>query len=111
MATFNLIKDRDGLNRHIRQLEALEELQAAELKNAAKALGHSLSPGNMVKNVLSGDTTSGSFKETLIDTALGLGAGFIGKKLYVGRSSNLLKKMAGSGLQFLLTNFVRKKNS
>jgi hypothetical protein len=97
------------LETRILELEQVQRQQMAELKMAAGNIIDSLSPSNMVKNVLKDIAVSPGLRSTAINTAIGIGAGFLGKKLYVGNSKNILKKVAGSAMQFVIANFVRKK--
>jgi hypothetical protein len=52
---------------------------------------------------------SPDLKNSAINTAIGIGSGFLGKKLLVGNSNNLFKKVSGSAVQFLIANFVRHR--
>jgi hypothetical protein len=97
------------LETRILQLEQLQQQQIAELKRAAGNIADSMSPSNMVKNVLKDIAVSPGLRSTAINTAIGIGAGFLGNKLYVGKSKSIFKKVAGSAVQFLIANFVRKK--
>jgi hypothetical protein len=97
------------LETRVLELEQVQRQQMAELKMAAGNIVDSLSPSNMVKNVLKDIAVSPGLRSTAINTAIGIGAGFLGKKLYVGNSKNIFKKVAGSAMQFVIANFVRKK--
>jgi hypothetical protein len=97
------------LKTRILELEQVQHQQMAELKMAAGNIVDSLSPSNMVKNVLKDIVVSPGLRSTAINTAIGIGAGFLGRKLYVGNSKNIFKKVAGSAMQFVIANFVRKK--
>jgi hypothetical protein len=44
-----------------------------------------------------------------MDTAIGIGAGIAGKKLLIGKSDSIIKKLGGTALEFILGNFVRRK--
>lgn len=99
------------LKQKVEQLELLQAEQLAELKNSSTALVASLSPVQLLRNTLKEVSHSSSLKAAAIDTAMGIGAGFIGRKLYVGRSGSIISKIAGPALQFFITNFVRKKLS
>lgn len=107
MATpFSTIHD---LEARIRELEKVQTRQMAELKISAIGIVESFSPSNMLKSALKDVVHSPDLRSTAINAVIGIGAGFLGKKLYVGNSRNLFKKITGSAVQFLIANFVRNK--
>ncbi len=97
------------LDHKIAALKELEQQQLIELRQSAMEVVHSLSPVNLLKDTVKKVTASPDLRLSVIDTALGIGAGILGKKLFIGRSSNLLKKTGGLALEFLVSNFVRKQ--
>lgn len=105
----NRVYQSNGLQQKINQLEQLQADQMADLKNSAAALLDTFSPSQMLRGVLRDITTSPDLRAAAINTTIGIGAGFIREKLYVGHSKNIFKKIAGSAIQFLVANFVRNK--
>ena len=103
------VSNMNDLQTKILELEKLQERQLADLKIAAIAVVESFSPANMLKGALKDVAQSPDLRSNIINTAIGIGAGFIGRKLFVGSSKNIFKKITGSGVQFLVTNFVRNK--
>ncbi len=99
----------NDLQTRILELEKVHALQMAELKMSAVGIVESFSPSNMIRGALKDVVQSPDLRNTVINTAIGIGAGFLGRKIYVGNSRNLFKKVTGSALQFLIANFVRKK--
>jgi hypothetical protein len=99
----------NDLEIRIRELEKVQAQQMAELKMSAVGIAESFSPSNMIRGALKDVVQSPDLRNTVINTAIGIGAGFLGRKIYVGNSNNLFKKVTGSALQFLIANFVRKK--
>lgn len=99
----------NDLETRIRELEKVQAQQMAELKLSAVGIVESFSPANMLKSALKDVVQSPDLRSTAINTVIGLGAGFLGKKLYVGNSRSLFKKITGTAVQFLVANFVRKK--
>ena len=93
----------------IQKLEQLQTQQTAELKASVAGILDSISPSNMLKNALKDVVQSPGLRNTAINTAIGIAAGLLGEKLYVGGSKNIFKRISGSALQFLIANFVRKK--
>jgi hypothetical protein len=103
------LSGREHLQKRMLELERLQENQLFELKQSAISIVDSVSPVNMVKNALKNISASPDLRNSAINTAIGIGAGFLGKKLYVGNSKSIFKKVAGSAMQFLIANFVRNK--
>lgn len=99
----------EKLYHKIAALQELEKLQLLELRQSALNVIHHLSPVNLLKETVKKVTASPDLRLSVMDTALGIGAGILGKKLFVGRSNNLLKKTGGLALEFLVSNFVRKQ--
>ncbi len=97
------------LETRILKLEQLRMQQIIELRTSAANIADSFSPYNMLKSALQDVAQSPGIRNTAINTAIGIGAGFLGKKIYVGNSKNIFKKIAGTAAQFLIANFVRKK--
>ena len=98
-----------NLEARIKELEIVQARQMAELKISAVGIIESFSPSNMLKSALKDVVHSPDLRSTAINAAIGIGAGFLGKKLYVGNSRNVFKKITGTAVQFLIANFVRKK--
>ncbi len=93
----------------IQELEQQQADQLAGLKQSTTGIAESLTPTNLLKTVFKDISHSPDLRRSVINTAIGIGAGFIGRKIFVGSSNNLFKKITGSAMQFLIANFVRKK--
>lgn len=99
----------NDLDIRIMELEKVQALQLAELKLSAVGIVENFSPANMLRGALKDVARSPDLRSTAINTVIGLGAGFLGKKLFVGNSKSLFKKITGTAVQFLVANFIRKK--
>lgn len=99
----------NDLEIRIRELEKVQAQQMAELKLSAVGIAESFSPSHLLKSALSDVVQSPDLRNTAINTAIGIGAGLLGKKIYVGNSGSLVKEITGSALQYIFTNWVRKK--
>ena len=97
------------LETRILKLEQVHEQQITELKASVGNILDSISPSNMLKSALKDVVQSPDLRNAAIHTAIGIGAGLLGEKLYVGGSKNIFKRISGSAVQFLIANFVRKK--
>lgn len=103
------VSTMQGLETRIRELKKLQAVQTADLRMTAVSIMDSINPSTMLQNVLKDMVHSPEIRSTALNAAIGLGAGFLGKKLIVGDSKNLFKQITGSVLQLLVADFVRKK--
>jgi len=101
--------NKHDLKNRIKELELMQSQQVADIKASSVHIVHSLSASNMLKNALKDVVQSPGLRSNTVNTAIGIGAGFLAKKIYIGGSENIFRKITGSAIQFLITNFVRKK--
>lgn len=99
----------NDLATRILKLEQVHAKQMSGLKDSAADIVDSVSPANLLKSALKDVVQSPGLRKTAINTAIGIGVGFLGEKIYVGNSKNLFKKISGSAIQFIIANFVRNK--
>ena len=81
-------------------------IQGEILKGQFFITFESLKPVNLIKNTLSEITSSPYLIDNMLGAVVGMVGGFISKKIAVGRSHNLVRKIMGSVLQFGVTNLV-----
>lgn len=80
-----------------------------ELLNVQFHLAYeSLKPINLFKSVLHEVTASPEIKNDVVDNIIGLGTGFLSKKLLVDGSHSTVRRIIGTVAQFAVTNFVSK---
>lgn len=103
------VSGKHDLEIRILELEQMQIQQMAELKSSAADIVDSITPANLLKSALKDVVQSPDLRNNAINTAIGIGAGLLGGKLFVGKSKNILKRITGSAVQFLITNIVRKK--
>ena len=103
------VSSMKDLETRIVELEKIQARQVLELKRSAVDIVESLTPANIIKSALKNVAQSPDIRTSVINTAIGIGAGFLGNKLIVGKSSNIFKRIIGSTLQFGIANFIRKK--
>lgn len=78
------------------------ELLKEEFSNTIE----SLKPASIIRNTLN-DLMSSSFNSgNLSGTISGIISGYLSKKIAVGKSGNIFRKILGSMLQFWVTGFV-----
>ena len=97
------------LAEEIKRLEQKEAMQKQLLKQLGQDTMQSLKPSSLVKSAIGSIASSKSRQHTILDTSLGIGAGLLARKWYVGVSKNIFKKLAGIVIQNLTTGLVAKK--
>lgn len=81
------------------------------LKNDFNDLCESLSPLNLIKHVFREVVTSTEIKNNFTNNAVGLGTGFLLKKLLMGNTDSFGKKIIGLAIQFGAARIVSKNFS
>jgi hypothetical protein len=81
-------------------------IQGQLLKDELSIAFESLKPINLLKNTLSEITSSPYLIENMLGAIAGLVSGYVSKKITVGTSHNIFRKVMGSVLQFSVTNLV-----
>jgi hypothetical protein len=104
------ITSSTGLKDAIKLLEAEQEVKAQLLKEQLYLTYESLKPVNLLKHTLKEISSSPYLIENLSGTAVGLLSGFLSRKIFVGKSGNLIRKLVGSILQFGVTNIVAQNS-
>lgn len=111
-----LVNSDKDLSYLIKDLELRQKVELNDLKSHYKFTLESLKPKNILKeyiyNVASNFKTQvdqPEFKNKLLKYGIGIAAGFIAKKLIIGRSGGLLKSILGKTLQTLISGFVISK--
>jgi hypothetical protein len=93
-------------------IQFLEEEQAIKgrlLKEQVFITYESLKPVNLLKSTLKDLSSSPYLIENIVGSAVGLASGYVSKKIVVGASANIFRKMIGSILQFGVTNLVAQR--
>jgi hypothetical protein len=102
------INSADDLKAAILQLENKQKQQGELVKEQFTDTFDSLKPVNIIKNIFKEATASPELKGNILNTSLGLTAGFFAKKLFEKGSANPVRKILGSVLMFGITNVVTK---
>jgi hypothetical protein len=105
------IKNADDLKEVIDELEKKKDLDEAAMKYQFQETYESYKPANILKNTLTEVSASPKFRHNLLNVALGLGAGYLSRRLMVGRQAGLLKRVLGTAVQFGITTLIAKKGS
>ncbi|HEY6503714.1 MAG TPA: hypothetical protein VIZ28_07070 [Chitinophagaceae bacterium] len=102
------INTATSLRNAILELEMRQANEGKILKEQFHIAYESLKPLNLIKNTFKQAAGSVALKENLLNTSVGLTAGYLSKILFEGVSHNPLKKLLGSALMFGITNLVTK---
>ncbi len=100
------------MSAHARLLDTIQFLQQEQafkrqlLVDQLEISYESLKPLNLIKRALTEIGTSPDLTHNITGTLLGLASGFLSRKILVGTSGNLFRKLLGSVLQFGITNVV-----
>lgn len=96
------------LREEIALLEITQLSNEIALKEQFKITYESLKPLNLIKSTFKEFTSAPDFKDNLLNSTMGIGAGYLTKKIIVGASHNPLKKLLGTLLQVGITSIVAK---
>lgn len=90
----------------ILQLESKQELEGIMLKEQFLVAYESVKPINLIKSTFLEAAESKDLQDNLINSALGMSAGFVSKLLFQGISGSPIKKILGTALMFGIKNLV-----
>jgi hypothetical protein len=100
------INSTDDIRNAIQLLEDEQAIKLDLLKDQFYITYESLKPVNLIKSTIKEISASPYLVENILGTATSLATGFISRKIVVGASGNLLRKLFGAVLQFGVTNLV-----
>lgn len=100
------ISSASELQDAIQLLEAKQTVSLMTMKSNFRKAYENLKPINLIGNILDEITTSPFLTNNIIDSAIGLTAGYISRKAVVKESDGMLRKLFGIVLQFGVTNLV-----
>ncbi len=97
-----------GLQDAILQLRIEQTEKSQLLKEQLNISYESLKPLNLLRGALKDISSSPVIGENLLGSAVGLASGYLTKKIFIGTSGSLIRKLIGSVLQYGITNVVAK---
>jgi len=100
------ITSTDGLKHAIHLLEVKQDIIGLRLKEQFYLTCENLKPANLLKSTLTNLSSAPNLLDTLLSTSIGLATGYLSRKIVVGTSRNIFRKLIGSGLQLGITNIV-----
>lgn len=101
----------EDLKSAILELEAKKLVEEQALKSQFHETLQTLKPSSILKNTVSEVAAAPQFKHNLLNLAVGLGAGYLTKKVAVGKNAGLLARSLGTALQFGITSLVAKNKA
>jgi hypothetical protein len=100
----------EGLKNAIQVIEVKQVVQGQKLREHFYLAYESLKPINLWKNALKEIFTSPDLMESIPGSTMGLVSGVIMKKMFIGKSENMFRKLLGSVLQFGITNIFAQNS-
>jgi len=94
------------LKNAIRILEIEQTVNGQLLKDQLYLTCESLKPANILKNTLKDITSSPNLIDNILGTAMGLITGYFSRKIVIGTSGNIFRKLFGSIVQIGVTDVV-----
>jgi hypothetical protein len=92
------------VNLEIRKIE-----QGKLIKEQFNTIKENLRPANIIRDTFEEVATSPKLRSNLMGAVVGLGAAYISRKLIIGKSGNIFRKILGSALQMGISAVVATK--
>lgn len=102
------IESTKDLKQAIAALEQQKTKDEHAIKTEFKEALTSLKPVNLLKSTAKDFVKDDHWRHKIVNTAVGLGIGYLSKASVVGRGASLGKKLFGTFLQYGVTNVVAK---
>ncbi len=97
------------LKEAIFELEIRKKEQGRIIKEKFYIIRENLEPANIIRNTINEVATSPRFRLNLLGAVVGLGAAYFSRKLVVGKSVSIFRKILGSVLQLGISAAVASK--
>ena len=101
------INNAADLDRAIAELEHKAAFQKKDIQETFATVSENLKPLNLVKSGFRSVIHSGN-KEDIFNVLLGLGSGFLGRKLLLGKTKGVVGKTLGQAVQWGVTGLISK---
>jgi hypothetical protein len=102
------ISSYSGLKSAIQLLEVEQDVKAQLFKDQLRLTFESIKPINLIRKSLQDISSSPDLVDNILGVATGIASGFLTRKIFIGASGNVLRKILGTVLQFGVTNVVAK---
>jgi len=104
------ITSMDELKNSIELLEIEQAEKLRRLKEQSLLSIEIIKPMNLFKNAVKDIVTSPRLFDNMLDTGVGLATGFITKKIFIGSSANIIRKLLGTVLQLGITEAATRNS-
>ena len=105
------INNAADLKAAIERLESKNLVQKNIITEQYHSTIESLKPMNLLKSSFSKVVRAPGLVENILNATVGLGAGFLSKKVLIGKSTSILKKLLGNAVEFGVAGLVTKNSS
>lgn len=99
------IKNCHDLEKAIAELEFKAEVQKKDIEETFSVVSENLKPLNLVRNGVR-SVFSTEHREDLVNALIGLGTGFLSRKLLLGRAKGIFGKTAGKAVEWGIAGLV-----
>jgi len=96
------------LKNDIQILEEEQSVKAKQLKDQLFLTYESFKPAKILQSTLKDLVTSPQMLDNIIDTTLSIATGYISKRIVVGASSNIIRRVLGTIIQVGASKFISK---
>ncbi len=100
------ISSTSDLKNAIQLLEVEQAHEEQLLKEQFLLAVESIKPINLIKSTFHNVASTPNLMNNLLGTTMGMGTGYLSKKIVVGGSGNIFRNIFGSLLQFGITRIV-----
>ena len=90
----------------IKELELKKKQQDKELIEQFTKTYESIKPVNLINRIITDTANKPGVVDNILNFSIGVGAGLATKKMYVGKSNSIFKKIIGSAIEYGVTNLV-----
>lgn len=97
-----------SLKESIQLLEEEQLIKRQVLKEQLIISYESLKPLALLNSALKDISSSPVLKNNVLGTAVGLASGFLTRKLFIGTSGNIIRRLIGAFIQLGVTNMVAR---
>ena len=101
-----LINNTAALELAMHQLEQQCNEKKQELNQQFAEVMESFKPANLFKSAVKDIAGTPGIAKTAIETSIAIGAGVLTKKLVVGKSTNMFKRILGGIVEFTVANGI-----
>lgn len=102
------ISSYSSLKDAIQLLEVEQGVKSQLFKDQLRITFESLKPINLIRKSLHDISSSPDLIDNILGVATGIASGFLTRKIFIGASGNVIRKILGTVLQFGVTNVVAK---